>query len=64
MLAGQPTTEHYKLVAANAAFIYTKFVEEIPLPEAYRQMEKLIFEGVMGQVLEQYKAALATPELV
>jgi anthranilate phosphoribosyltransferase len=64
MLAGQPTTEHYKLVAANAAFIYTKFVEEIPLPEAYRQMEKLIFEGVMGQALEQYKAALATPELV
>jgi anthranilate synthase/phosphoribosyltransferase len=63
MLAGTPSTEHYKLVAANAAFIYTKFVEEIPLPEAYHKMEKLIFAGAMGQVLERYKAAAATLEL-
>lgn len=54
MLAGIPATEHYKLVAANAAFIYAKFVAEMPLPEAYLKMERLIFEGVMGEVLEKY----------
>lgn len=58
MLAGVPTTEHYKLVAANAAFIFTRFVEDMPLQDAYRKMEKHIFEGAMGTVLDQYKAAL------
>jgi anthranilate phosphoribosyltransferase len=56
MLAGRPVGQHYKLVAANAAFIYSKFVEDIPLPEAFQKMEQLIFSGVLGQVLEQYKA--------
>lgn len=57
MLAGTPTTEHYKLVAANAAFVYTRFVEDLPLPEAYRKMEKLLRSGAMGEILEHYKAA-------
>ena len=64
MISGHPTTEHYKLVAANAAFVYTKFIEEIPLTEAYLKMEKLIFEGVMEQVLERYKTILNATELV
>lgn len=65
MLAGVPTTEHYKLVAANAAFVYTKFVEAIPLPEAYEKMERLIFEGAMGEVLEKYlECTEAVPEPV
>lgn len=59
MLAGVPATEHYKLVAANAAFVYSKFVEEIPLPEAYLKMERLIFEGAMGDVLEKYVGCTA-----
>jgi len=64
MLAGIPGTEHYKLVAANAAFIYTRFVADMPLPEAFRKMEKLIFEGVMGEQLERYKSTMAeTPVL-
>ena len=54
MLSGLPGTEHYKLVAANAAFVYSRFAENIPLPEAYLKMERLIFEGVMGEVLQQY----------
>lgn len=54
MLAGAPQSEHYKLVAANAAFIYARFVEDIPLPEAYRKMERLIFEGAMGEMLDKY----------
>jgi len=61
MLAGTPKTEHYKLVAANAAFIYTKFIEDIPLTDAYKKMEGLIFEGVMGQVLDKYVARNAVP---
>ena len=65
MIAGVPATEHYKLVAANAAFIYSKFVEEMPLPEAYRKMERLIFDGAMGDVLEKYVECTAeVPEAV
>lgn len=59
MLAGTPATEHYRLVAANAAFIYTRFVEDLPLPEAYRKMERLIFDGAMGEVLERYVAQVS-----
>ncbi len=63
MLAGTPSTEHYKLVALNAAFIYARFVEPLPLPEAYRKMERLILDGVMGAVLDRYKAAFTVPAL-
>ena len=55
ILAGVPVTEHYKLVALNAAFIYSKFVEELPLPEAYVKMERLILAGALGEVLENVK---------
>ncbi|MEI6407943.1 MAG: anthranilate phosphoribosyltransferase [Bacteroidota bacterium] len=64
MLSGLPDTEHYKLVAINAAFIYTKFVEPIPLPEAYHKMEKLILDGVMGEVLDAYKSAVLPAPLI
>ncbi len=59
MLAGKPGTEHYKLVAANAAFVYTKFIEDISLADAYKKMEQLIFDGVMGKVLENYLSAIS-----
>lgn len=62
MIAGNPGSEHYKLVAANAAFIYSKFIEEIPLAEAYQKMETLIFEGVLGTVLAHYRSLVAAPE--
>jgi len=62
MIAGNPGTEHYKLVAANAAFIYSKFIEAIPLKEAYQKMESLIFEGGMGTVLDDYRSIVAAPE--
>jgi len=55
MLKGLPVTEHYQLVCINAAFIYTKFVEEVSYPVAYQKMKKMLMEGVMGAVLEQYK---------
>jgi anthranilate phosphoribosyltransferase len=51
MIAGHTPTEHFKLVAANAAFVYAKFVEALPLPDAYRKMEGLIKAGAMGEVL-------------
>ena len=53
ILEGKPTTPHYRLVAINAAFIYAKFVDNIPLPEAYQKMEALLLEGVMGNLLEK-----------
>jgi anthranilate phosphoribosyltransferase len=55
ILAGKLQSEHYKLVAVNAAFIYSKMVENIPLPEAYQKMKELLKAGAAGQVLEQYK---------
>jgi len=58
MLKGIPATDHFKLVAINAAFIYSKFVEDLPLPEAYRKMERLIFAGAMGETLERLQAVL------
>ncbi|MEO6758636.1 MAG: hypothetical protein ABIO24_04210, partial [Saprospiraceae bacterium] len=63
MIAGSPTTEHYKLVAMNAAFIYSRFVEDLPLPEAYAKMERLIFAGAMGEVLEQVKSRIRQEEM-
>jgi anthranilate synthase/phosphoribosyltransferase len=54
IIAGVPDTAHYMLVAANAAFIYTRFMEPIPLPEAYKKMEGMIFSGAMQEVLERY----------
>jgi anthranilate phosphoribosyltransferase len=62
MLTGLPTTEHYQLVAVNAAFVYSKFVEDIPLPDAYRMMKRLIFNGAMGEVLEKYRACVLEEE--
>jgi anthranilate synthase/phosphoribosyltransferase len=59
IISGQLVSEHYKLVAANAAFIYNRFVEDIPLTEAYQKMEELIRKGVMGNTLEHYQSALS-----
>ncbi|MDX1912844.1 MAG: anthranilate phosphoribosyltransferase [Saprospiraceae bacterium] len=58
MIAGKPQTEHYKLVAANAAFIYTRFVEDIPLPAAYQKMSDLILAGAMEKTLSVYLETL------
>lgn len=63
MLAGAPRTAHYQLVAANAAFIYTRFIENIPLKKAYQKMERLILEGALGEQLERYKSAVSAPAL-
>lgn len=63
IIAGKPITEHFKLIAANAAFIYTRFVEDIPLTDAYQKMATLIQEGVMQNILHQYQAALAASRI-
>lgn len=47
---------HYQLVLVNAAFIYSRFVAPLPLPEAYRLMEQRLREGRMGKVFEQLSA--------
>jgi anthranilate synthase/phosphoribosyltransferase len=63
MIAGKPSSTHYKLVAANAAFIYTKFIEDIPLTDAYQKMENLIRQGVMNNTLDSYQTALVKSEI-
>jgi anthranilate phosphoribosyltransferase len=55
MLTGNVFSEHYKLVIANAAFIYHKFVDPaVSLPDAYQTMEALLRSGAMGEQLSQY----------
>jgi len=45
ILAGDLDTEHYKLVAANAAFVYAKFYNPMPLKNAYLLMVDTIKSG-------------------
>lgn len=58
LLNGRPETDHYKLVAANAAFIYNRFVAPLPLPEAYAKMERLLLDGALGESLALYLSLL------
>jgi anthranilate synthase/phosphoribosyltransferase len=58
IIEGNPDTEHWKLVAINAAFISSKFVDPLSLPIAFQKMEKLIFSGAMTEVLNEYKRNL------
>jgi anthranilate phosphoribosyltransferase len=58
IIAGRLTGAHHQLVAINAAFVYSRFVENIPLPAAYEKMQRLIFDGVMEEVLEQYVSCM------
>ena len=54
ILEGELKSEHYKLVAVNAAFIYAEFVEEIPLKEAYVKMVEIIQSGELKQHLNAF----------
>ncbi len=56
IISGDINSEHYKLVAVNTAFIYNRFLEPVPLPEAYRMMESKIKSGALGEMLERYLA--------
>ncbi|MCC6414053.1 MAG: anthranilate phosphoribosyltransferase [Saprospiraceae bacterium] len=62
IIQGHPKTDHYRLVAANAAFVYAKFVEEMPLPEAYELMVRRLREGAMGEQLARYREAVSAEE--
>ena len=56
IIAGRLESAHHELVLVNAAFIYTKLVEDIPLPEACRRMEALLRQGIAP---EGVKTAMA-----
>jgi anthranilate synthase/phosphoribosyltransferase len=58
LLQGRTESAHYLLVAVNAAFIYSKFVEEIPLPEAFQRMKVLLENGGMGAMLDQLQGKM------
>ena len=55
IINGQLDTDHYKLVAANAAFIYTQFKEELSLKEAFEKMVSHLKTGALAKQLEAYK---------
>lgn len=55
IIDGKLNTEHYKLVAANAAFIYTQFKEDIGLKEAFEKMVTHLKTGALRKQLELYK---------
>lgn len=62
ILDGQTDSQHYKLVAANAAFAYAQFTGT-PLREAYNKMEHTIRDGALRRVLEVYKQTVNTTQL-
>ena len=59
MLSGNLNTEHYKLVAVNAAYIYANYKEEISLKAAYDLMVETMESGALKQHLEAYKSSLS-----
>ncbi|MGB0521607.1 MAG: anthranilate phosphoribosyltransferase [Flammeovirgaceae bacterium] len=59
LMRGELKSEHFQLIAVNAAFIYAEFVEEMPLPEAYQKMIAALKKGELGKHLEQYRELTA-----
>ncbi len=52
MMAGKTDTAHHQLVLINAAFIYQKFVQDMPLPEAYNRLKTALKQGTMAKILD------------
>lgn len=59
ILEGKLLSEHYKLIAVNAAFIYANFVKDIPLKEAYQFMVDTMKSGELGKHLLKYREAVS-----
>jgi anthranilate phosphoribosyltransferase len=57
IIDGKLDTEHYKLVAANAAFAYCQFKESISLKEAFEKMVTHLKTGALRKQLEHYKSS-------
>ncbi len=64
IMAGEFNSEHYKLVAVNAAFIYSEFVDEIPLPQSYKKMVEAIKSGGLSKHLEEFSRLFSEKLLV
>ena len=58
IINGHTNSAHYKLVLANAAFVYSKFHTAIPLEQAYKLMEEKMKAGVMNNQLKHYNSSL------
>lgn len=64
-LSGKTDTDHHKIIAANAAFIYSEFYKETSLKEAYKLMLETIKKGELQKHLENYnEAILSLNELI
>lgn len=55
LMNGELASEHYKLIAINAAFIYAEFVEEMPLPAAYKKVVNALKSGNLGKHLAKFQ---------
>jgi anthranilate synthase/phosphoribosyltransferase len=52
IIRGVPDSEHYQLVAINAAFIYSRFIRDMSLPAAYDFIKQQIFSGRLAEMLQ------------
>lgn len=58
ILHGRLETDHYKLVAANAAWIYANFYHPMPLREAYKLMVDTLKAGKSNEIFQRYRQAM------
>jgi len=58
MIKGVLDSQHHKLVAANAAFIYAIYHKNMPLKEAYQLMVETMKSGVLEHQLKKYTEAV------
>lgn len=61
MLQGDLQTEHYRLVALNAAFAYAHFHQPESLPEAYARMVETLRSGRLGECWAAYSGLAHQP---
>ncbi len=64
LLNGELNSENYKLIAANAAFIYANFKEKMDLKEAYQLMVETMKSGALAEQLKQYNQSIKAVEVV
>ncbi|MCL4137388.1 UNVERIFIED_CONTAM: hypothetical protein GTU68_061166 [Idotea baltica] len=60
IIKGELKSEHYQLIAINAAFVYAKFHKAMDLKEAYQLMITQIKSGAMKAKLENYSQTILT----
>ena len=59
IIDGKTNSEHYKLVLANSAFVYSKFFKpKQNLKDSYNYFVELMKSGKIKNVVEEYKKCI------